>query len=442
MTTLSVARERRIFLGEDAVLTLPELVSLPLQWSVVISGLVPKRETAMLRMRNHPQNYDWGSRTGIQLFAGIGDASQPVAEVWMGAHPALPSDVLADDTFVALDEHLADGPDVVAGPSEPKLPFLAKFLAAEKALSIQVHPDSELARQEFAREEEAGIALDDPRRVYRDPFHKPEVVYALTPFQLMVGLRRPQDSKRLVQNLGVADLAPLVDALTNEESEERACAAAFEWVLDQRGQRVQWLDQAISRAKALVSESSESDAVAYRTLVTLHREFPGDPTVLAPLLMNVMTLEPGQALFTPARVLHSYLGGLALEVMASSDNVIRGGLSTKAVRADLVGEIVSFKPHAPEPLLPAEAAPSVKTYAPADVTDFAFDVVKVDHHEVTVGVSGPRIVLCLSGRVKAKTSNAIELERGQSAFVSAEESDVTLSGHGVAAVVYSENNVR
>lgn len=389
----------------------------------------------MLLMRNKLRSYAWGSKTGIQWFAGVGEPGAPVAELWMGAHPTAPSGVVAGQGIVGLDEYLSSGSADVVADEDQRLPFLAKFLAVEKALSIQVHPDLETARAEFEKERTAGLPLDSESRTYRDNLHKPEVVYALTPFELMAGLRPPNEARLLVSRLAVGALSPLESAL-NGANQAEACKAGFAWMMEQRSQGCPWLQDVIARAGEL---QNGEHGLAYRVLADLAEDYPQDPAVIAPLLMNVAQLKPGEALYTAPRTIHSYLGGMAVEVMASSDNVVRGGLTGKPVLQDELLQIADFAPRRPQLLMPERIAAGILRYAPEGVGDFAFDVVTVDERSITVPSGGPRIAMCIEGDLVLRNSVAMRLPRGDSAFVPSEDGPIEVSGPGRAVVVFSPN---
>jgi mannose-6-phosphate isomerase len=257
------------------------------------------------RVLGRVQHYDWGDRVTIPSLIGRPADGRPWAEWWWGTHHAAPSDVIDDGRVTALSD--------LAGP----LPFLVKLLAAERPLSLQVHPTAEQAASGFERENRAGLALDDPRRIYRDRSAKPELLCALTEFEALCGIQPPEESMALLHDIGAAadDLARHL----NEGGFERALA----WVLAERPDPSELVDATV--------RIDDPRCRWTRRLAELH---PDDPTVVLALLLHHVVLQPGDALFLDAGNLHAYLRGAGLEVMAPSDNVVRVGITSKHVDAD------------------------------------------------------------------------------------------------------------
>jgi mannose-6-phosphate isomerase len=390
----------------------------------------------VLRLINPTQDYAWGSTTAIPEVLGEAGAAGPVAELWMGAHPASPSLAVTPDGEVPLDKLIAEaaedvlGRDVVARFGR-SLPYLLKLIAVDRPLSLQVHPDLKRAREGFATENAAGIPLRDPRRNYKDANHKPELVYALTRFEALSGFRAPRRAAELLSGLD-APLAVALHEVLAAEPTFRGIRTAFRRLLepDMRPEpnEVQAVADACARRLASGSPSPRAD----RTVVMLAEEYPGDPGAVTSLLLNPVTLEPGEAMFVPAGGVHAYLKGLAVEVMANSDNVLRAGLTAKHVD---VPELLSNVDYVAAP--PIRVAPEVfhgaakVFYAPVD--DFELSVAEVDGHEThhRLPGRGPRIVLCVDGEVTVHSEEAEQtLRRGQSVFVPAVEGALTVCGTG------------
>jgi len=283
-------------------------------------------------LRNPIREYAWGSRTALaELLGQPSPSAQPQAELWMGAHPVAASDVRCDSHWVPLGDWIRRDPEAVLGPEVARrfageLPFLLKVLAAAQPLSLQAHPDAARARAGFERENAAGIALDAPQRCYRDPSPKPELVCALTPFAALCGFRPIDDIVAQVDGLRARHLAGLMEPLRRDRSRENL-----------RGFYRGLMELAASEAAEAVAEAVEAAASGYGDpevrswLRELGEAHPGDPGVLSPLFLNLLELRPGEALFLPAGELHAYLRGTAVEIMASSDNVLRGGMTEKHV---------------------------------------------------------------------------------------------------------------
>jgi len=390
----------------------------------------------MLRLVNQTQEYAWGSPRAIPEFLGLGPTGRPVAELWMGAHPSAPSAVRTPeapdgvplDAFLRSDPEGVLGPDVVARFGRT-LPYLLKIIAVERPLSLQVHPNLERAREGFAAENAAGIPLDDPRRNYKDANHKPELVYAVTRFEAFSGFRAPRRVAELLSGLD-APLAKALHEVITAEPTYRGIRTAFRRLLDPSlrpsPEEVAEVAEACRRRLANGSPSPRAD----RTVVTLADAYEGDPGAVTSLLLNPVTLEPGEAMFVPAGAVHAYLSGVAVEIMANSDNVLRAGLTTKHVD---VSELLANVDYVAAP--PIRVAPEVfhtgarVFYAPVD--DFELSVLEVCGDEHPLPGRGPRVVLCLEGTVHVSTEDeTMLLHRGESVFVRAAEGPLRVRGSG------------
>ncbi|MPV38067.1 mannose-6-phosphate isomerase, class I [Georgenia subflava] len=386
----------------------------------------------MHRLTGAARDYAWGSKTAIPSLLGVRSDGGPVAEMWFGAHPGGPArtDVGTDlRSLLAQDPEAALGADVVSRFG-PELPYLLKVIAPARPLSLQVHPSLERARERFAAEEAAGIARDAPERSYRDANHKPELVFALTTFEAVCGFRAPRRAAELFADLKVPLARELHDLLRHEPSAagmRRAFTALLEGRSRPSAEAVQQFADACARRLENGSPSPRADG----TVVMLAEAYPGDPGVVASMLLNPVTLQPGEALFVPAGGVHAYLSGLGVEVMASSDNVLRAGLTAKHVDVEEMLECVDYV--AAPPIRPAPEVFHGSTrvyYAPVD--DFELSVTDVaDGGEHPLPGRGPRILLCLAGQVSARSDlGALTLDRGQAAFVRADEGPVTVRGTG------------
>lgn len=393
----------------------------------------------MLRITHATQPYAWGSRTALQaLFGDGGDGV--MAEAWMGAHAAAPSRTLEDGRtlaeLVAADTRATLGEDVVArfGPS---LPYLLKVIAADRPLSLQVHPHIERAREGFAEEEAAGIAVDAPERNYRDRNHKPELVYALTPFEAMCGFRAPRRAAELLAGLD-APLAKELHGVLTASPTADGIRAAFTQLLqpETRPSAAEVCEIADACAARLAAGSPSPRAD--RTVLLLQEAYPGDPGVVTSLLLNPVTLQPGDAMFVPAGGVHAYLQGVGVEIMASSDNVLRAGLTPKHVDVPELLRNVDYVAAPPIRIAPELFHGATKVfYAPVD--DFELSVTEIDDDGThPLPGRGPRVLLCLDGAVTVATANdgTLTLERGQVAFVPA--ADGALTGRGRGTLVQAD----
>jgi len=388
----------------------------------------------MLRLVNPQQAYAWGSSTVIPELLGTPPTGEPVAELWLGAHPAAPSRAVLETGEVPLDRLVTDEPEAMLGADVMArfgrcLPYLLKVIAVERPLSLQVHPDLERAREGFAAETAAGIALTDARRNYKDCNHKPELVYALTRFEALSGFRAPRRAAELFHGLD-APLAVALHGVLRAEPTYRGIRTAFRRLLEPElrpsGAEVEELAAA---CRLRLSDGSPSPR-ADRTVVRLAEAYPGDPGAVTSLLLNPVTLEPGDAMFVPAGGVHAYLSGVAVEVMANSDNVLRAGLTAKHVD---VAELLANVDYVAAP--PIRVAPEVfhaaakVFYAPVD--DFELSVADVVDEPSPLPGRGPRVVLCLAGPVTVRSArDAVTLRRGDSLFVPAADGAITVTGPG------------
>lgn len=383
------------------------------------------------------QHYPWGTTDAIPELLGVPADGRPFAEYWLGAHPLSPSEV----DGIRLDSLVREHPEVVGGASRAtfgdQLPYLLKILSARHALSLQVHPSREQAREGFARENAAGLPLDAPERTYRDDWPKPELLIALDEFSSLSGFRDPLRTAALFRDLGVADeLASVIGPLTQRKG-PAALAEVFLDVLSLDGERARLSELVCAAAMRHKDAPGELGQFA-RTVLELDEVFPSDPGILAALLMNRVVLRPGEAVFVPAGYMHAHLRGTGVEVMANSDNVIRGGLTNKHVDVGELVKVVDFEFGEPVITQPEPIGPGVERYASGCGE---FEVWRVTPPAGPVPLPGPgsaRIVLVVSGEVELRSADRrLTLGRGRSAFLTAAEDSVEVSGEGVAFVTAS-----
>jgi len=381
--------------------------------------------------------YPWGSRTVIpELLGQPSPADRPHAELWMGAHPDEPS-TLADGR--PLDKAIAEEPERLLGPAVverfgARLPFLMKVLAADTPLSLQAHPTMEQARAGFAAEEAAGVRHDDPARTFKDPWHKPELLLALSTFEALCGFRPVEESLHCLAKLQLPELKPTIAALARG-----GLQAAIPQLLALSGKRrTHLVDVVAQRAAGFVAAHDPEFINTYRWAATLAETYPGDPGVVISLMCNHLKLAPGEAVFLPAGNLHAYLSGAGVEVMASSDNVLRGGLTTKHVDLAALIEVLDFS-DGRIPVIHPVLGPGGLRY-PVPVEDFDLTRAQLDEQAGPFTTRGPQVVLCAEGRaVLAGADDEVVLERGQSAFVPA---GVPVSARGPAVLYRATTNIR
>ncbi|WP_407110464.1 mannose-6-phosphate isomerase, class I [Streptomyces sp. DSM 116494] len=374
----------------------------------------------MDRLDNTIRPYAWGSPTAIPRLLGTEPTGEPQAEMWMGAHAGAPSrtgrGTLAEVIDAAPEKEL--GPESVARFG-PRLPFLLKLLAAGSPLSLQVHPDLDQAKDGYADEERRGVPVTAPHRNYRDANHKPELVCALTEFDGLCGFREPLRAAGLLEGLGVDSLKPYVDLL-HAHPEEAALREVLTAILTADPEEM---------ARTVAETAAACDRLGgdYAPYAGIAHHYPGDPGVVAAMLLNHVRLQPGEALFLGAGVPHAYLDGLAVEIMANSDNVLRCGLTPKHVDVPELLRIVRFEARDPGVLRP-EAGPDGEEVYETPIDEFRLSRYVLPEagtaHDLTL--TTPQILLCTAGFVRAGEH---ELSPGASVFVSAgEKAEVTGTG--------------
>lgn len=373
------------------------------------------------------RDYAWGTISDIPAFMGLEPTGQPVAEAWWGAHEEAPSTVHLPSGAVALDKAITAEPLQSLGESAveqwgPRLPFLLKILAVAKPLSIQVHPPAAQAFAGYARENQ-GVPTEP--RVFHDPFHKPEMVVALTPMRLLMGVRPLEDIVADLKQLDTDGARELITTLTATAGEEGGIANYIRRALaaDDNGKTLACLGRVGAKAPEGSSLRVSADALA---------SFPGDAGALVALALNVVDLAPGEAAFADAGTLHSYQSGLGIEIMANSDNIARAGLTPKPVDVSLLLEFAITQPTQPE--CPAVHGDSQTVTLTTRAREFAMTL--VTHGEATIP-PGPRIVLVAQGEASVTgATSTLDLERGQSAFVPHSEGEVVVKAHGTTVIAH------
>lgn len=405
-----------------------------------------------VQIANTPRDYAWGSSSAIPELLGTEETGEPQAELWLGDHAGSPARIVdPSQTGGATDLHAWFEADPAAAGPTGSLPFLLKVLAAAHPLSLQAHPTLERARAGFERENALGIPLDAPNRSYKDALHKPEVVVALSErYDALCGFRPLGEVREIVELLVTIDnsqtaprwelYGPMVhlleDSVTETETDAEILRSVVAWLLEGGeevralvGHLVRTAEKALHPAHAHMTDPYTP---SLETVVKLHEEYPGDPGIIISLLLNRVTLRPGEALFLPAGNIHAYLDGLGIELMAASDNVLRGGLTPKFIDVPELLEVLDFDALPVPRLLPATPAPGVQVFAPG-LDDF--ELIRVDVSDATpsapVAASGPRIVLCIAGSASlASPTGSVSLVRGEAYYVTPDEGDLTVSGDG------------
>ncbi|MFI1419363.1 mannose-6-phosphate isomerase, class I [Streptomyces sp. NPDC020731] len=374
----------------------------------------------MDRLDNTIRPYAWGSTTALPRLLGTEPTGEPQAEMWMGAHPGAPSrtgrGTLVEVVDAAPEREL--GPDSVARFG-PRLPFLLKLLAAGAPLSLQVHPDLTQAKEGYADEERRGVPATAPHRNYKDANHKPELICALTEFDGLCGFRAPQRAAELLDGLGVDSLKPYVDLL-HAHPEEAALREVLTAILTADPDEM-------ARTVAETAAACDRLGGAYAPYADIAHHYPGDPGVIAAMLLNHVRLQPGEALFLGAGVPHAYLDGLGVEIMANSDNVLRCGLTPKHVDVPELLRIVRFEAGEPGVLRPEAGPDGEEVYeTPTDEFRLSRYVLPAGGATHDLTLTTPQILLCTAGSVRAGEH---ELTPGTSVFVpSGEKAEVSGTG--------------
>ncbi|HRO92600.1 mannose-6-phosphate isomerase, class I [Citricoccus sp.] len=391
----------------------------------------------MFLLRNAIRDYAWGSATLLAELQGRTPSGRPEAELWMGAHPGAPSGAVpaADPsaTPVPLDELIARDPQALLGHAARfgRLPYLVKLLAAGRPLSIQAHPTLDQARAGFAAEQAAGIPITAAHRNYRDDNHKPEMVLALTPFTALCGFRSPEDAARsfdrlagaLAEHFEGADAGPGTAAAALAATLRAGdLEAAFSTLLDPEGgwtagAWVQDVVAALRRAPRVLEED-----LNLSTAVGICEHYPGDAGVMVSVLLNRVDLAPGQAIHLPAGNVHAYLHGLGVEVMAASDNVLRGGLTPKHVDVDELRRVVRFEA-LPVPYCTPHADGAGRLVFRPPFEEFRLERLDLPAATgATLTANGPVIAVCTAGTVRIDSGHdSAVLTPGQSVFLGAAE---------------------
>lgn len=413
-------------------------------------------------LRNTIQDYAWGSRTAIaELLGRPSPSDSPQAELWMGAHPKAPSLVLLSEWGeISLDELIARDPPGILGPAVAekfagRLPFLFKVLAAARPLSIQAHPNLQQARAGFHRENDQGIPLDAFQRNYRDDNHKPEVISALTPFWALNGFRPIPEMLDLLRSVGFSSIGKQIAAFgerqngaglktffasllrLERETRERVIQEALAWArlqlsMESGGQlsAQQPPEQSADRGATATRAGTAVARIAVpRWLERLAKLYPGDIGVLSPLLLNLVLLQPGDTMFLEAGVLHAYLEGTGIELMANSDNVIRGGLTPKHIDVDELLAILRFQGRAVRLAESSETVPGQRVFhTPAEEFRLAEIHIGPDRPYRNPGSGSIELMIFVEGNGRIETTASLDLGKGDSLLIPASTGSYRIQG--------------
>ncbi len=394
----------------------------------------------MHRLKGTSKHHDWGSTSLIPEFTGQEETGQPVAELWFGAHPLGSAEL---DTGSDLRAEISADPKVFLGPSTrfmlgDELPYLVKLIAPAFPLSLQVHPGRNQARNGFEVENARGIPLEDRSRVYKDATHKPEMLYALTEFDALAGFVVRRVARERLEGLD----DPLATRLNRRLllATGRGVRPVVQWVMDpEDGPTAEEVTQFSAACARRLATGTSPEPFIDQTMVRLQETFPGDPGILVAFLMNHVHLQPGETLFTPTGIVHSYQQGLGLEIMANSDNVVRAGLTSKHVDVDLFMETALFDGFPPTRIAPEHPTPGVDRFR-SPVEDFELTVARPGTTEdagsnpIPLPGAGPRILIGLEGQVQVITRDGeTTVNRGEALFLRDQDGPALVGGTGSLA---------
>ncbi len=384
-------------------------------------------------LKNVIQEYAWGSVRAIPELLGISNPEKkPMAEIWMGAHPKAPSMAVTDDGDISIIELIDKDPAFVLGQDAEKfsnkLPYLFKVLAAGEPLSIQAHPNLPQAKEGFAQENTQGIALDAFNRSYKDNNHKPEIICAITPYWALNGFRKADEIVEILDKLNVDALGGLVSIL-RENPNPAGLKQFFSTMMSMDSEETEkMIEQAVASARKMADTSD-----IYDWMVKLYGKYPGDVGMLSPGVLNLICLKPFEAMYLPAGQLHAYLDGLGIELMANSDNVLRGGLTPKHVDVPELLKVLEFEEKELEILLPGEISPTEGVYK-SDTDEFVFSIIRInaDTPHKSSDQRNVEILLCTQGNAKILAPQGeLDFPKGTSVLVPAGADAYTIEGEAV-----------
>ncbi|MDV3126868.1 mannose-6-phosphate isomerase, class I [Mycobacterium sp. 21AC1] len=391
-------------------------------------------------LRPAVRTYAWGSRTAIAEFTGRpSPTAHPEAELWFGAHPGDPAWLQTEHGEESLLQAVQDDPEGQLGSTAVSrfgdaLPFLVKVLAADEPLSLQAHPSAQQAQEGYDREDRLEIAVSAPTRNYRDRSHKPELLVALGQFDALAGFRPVARTVELMRALAVSDLDPFINLLSDQSDADGLRALFTTWITAPQPDLDVLVPAVLDGAVQYIRSGKKTFAAEAKTALELGERYPGDAGVLAALLLNRLSLGPGEAIYLPAGNLHAYLHGIGVEVMANSDNVLRGGLTPKHVDVPELLRVLDFTPTPEDQMRPETVRDDTELIYRTPAQEFAVSVLCVDGdhlgHEIDAQSrhDGPQVLLCTEGAavVHAK-SGTLTLERGAAAWVGADDGPIRLT---------------
>tara|TARA_B100000686_G_scaffold324959_1_gene381166 strand:+ start:335 stop:1498 length:1164 start_codon:yes stop_codon:yes gene_type:complete len=373
----------------------------------------------MERLKAAVQNYNWGDTTFIPSLQGRDATGEPEAELWMGTHPKLPSSIMG--ASVTLTEVIKTNAEQALGKHLSKthedLPYLLKVLAINSPLSLQAHPTASQARKGYEQENINQIPLQNPNRIFSTPDEKSEIICALTPFRSLFGFRKPDESIFLLTQVSHPSLTEFLNQLQRSGAEDERLKAAVLWLYAQPSKKIEMLIEGILESSIPVPQ--------LEYFVQLAASYPEDPATMISLLLNNVSLQPGDALYVAPGTPHVYLDGYAVEITSNSDNVIRAGLTTKPVNSDIFTSIVDFTPKDPKV---QKADSTEKIY---DSFGSGFSLSRIDlNGEWSTDLEGPEILISTDGpfTITNKKQESLNIGQGAPVWVPYSDARYTISG--------------
>ncbi len=387
-------------------------------------------------LKNSVQNYAWGSTTAIQELLGQEvDKGKPAAELWLGAHPKAPSMVKLEEGYGSLADIIKQNPEELLGRTVAEkfnnsLPYLFKILAAAKPLSIQAHPSLKQAKEGFKSENMQNIPLNAPDRNYRDENHKPECICALTQFWALNGFRKIADIISLMDKLGVKGMDDELNHLKRSPDSD-GLKNFFKSIMSMNLKRSELI---VADAAARAEKNTDNNPV-FKWIVKLNKEYPADMGVFSPVFLNLILLEPGQAMFLPAGELHAYLKGVGIELMANSDNVLRGGLTPKHVDVPELLKVLNFKEREVEILTPVYIS-ECESFYKSQAEEFILSYISVTDGKEYISPEkrSIEILICCSGKAlftEPGREYSLEVSKGLSVVIPSAVARYDIKGDAV-----------
>jgi len=369
----------------------------------------------ILTLKGKVQHYAWGGFDFIPSLLHIKNTEhQPFAEYWLGAHPSAPSELVNGKQTVSLNQLIHDNPIKVLGERVHnqfhELPYLFKVLDVHEMLSIQVHPCKAEAEKGFAAEEAAGIPINAPNRNYKDRNHKPEVMVALSEFWLLHGFKAKAEIEKTLYD--VREFSPLVTLFKTEGHK-----GLYKLLMEMEQEQVNYLLEPL--VKRELRKKRDGELTKQQAGWWVAQLYEGkqkldtiDRGIFSIYLFNIVQLQPGQAIFQGAGIPHAYLQGQNVELMANSDNVLRGGLTPKHINVAELMKHTLFEPIVPN-ILKAEGTGNEKTYK-CPVPDFGISKIELKEGDVYGSIAQSlEILLIAEGAVIIKGQESSIIKRGE-----------------------------